>query len=729
MDDHKRESRIVGVLSGQVKAGTNQVRAAIALMDEGATVPFIARYRKEATGGLTDEQLRLLHKGLSYQRDLEARRQLILEKIDEQGKLSEELKCKIAQAETRTMLEDLYLPYKTKRRTKAQIAREAGLAPLAGKLWRQPHLDPQTTANGFVNPAKGIGNATQALDGAAQILAEKFAEDAEIRGHLRKELWQRGRLRSRVLASKREEGSRFSDYFDHQEPMRNMPSHRVLAVMRGKKLGFLKLDLLPAPAPGHVDHHETYAEWQLAKQVRIRDSGRPADGWLLQVLRSAWKEKLLPQLTTELFKQLRERAEAEAIDVFAVNLRDLLLAAPAGAVVTMGLDPGFRTGVKLAVVDDTGKLLSHGAIYPHAPKRREKEALDRLHQECKRHRVGLIAIGNGTASRETDQLVGKLIKKHPELELVKAMVSEAGASVYSASPLAAAEFPQLDVSIRGAVSIARRLQDPLAELVKVEPKSIGVGQYQHDVDQTALSHSLDGVVEDAVNGIGVDVNTASQSLLTHVSGIGKVLAENLVAWRDANGRFEDRQQLKKVPRMGAKAFEQSAGFLRIFNGRQPLDSSAVHPEAYSLANQIAIRCSATIPQILDNPAVLKTLDPGQFTSQQFGLPTVRDVFGELEKPGRDPRGSFTAVRFREGVETMEDLEVGMALEGVVSNVANFGAFVDVGVHQDGLVHISELADGFVQDPRSVVKVGDRVKVRVLSVDLNRKRIGLSMREP
>jgi uncharacterized protein len=696
-----------------------QVAAAVALLDEGATVPFIARYRKEVTGGLDDTQLRNLEERLGYLRELEERRAVILKSIADQDKLTPDLERAIRQADTKTRLEDLYLPYKPKRRTKAQIAREAGLAPLAHALLENPGLDPETTAGDYVDADKGVADTKAALEGARHILMEEFAEDAELLGELRDHLWEHARLCSVVADGKEREGAKFRDYFDYSERLKDIPSHRALALFRGRNEGILNLTM--------TLEDEDYGPARVARRFGIADRGRPADRWLLECARWTWKIKIFLHLDMELKTRLREAAEEEAIRVFGTNLHDLLLAAPAGPRPTMGLDPGLRTGVKVAVVDATGKLVDTATIYPHAPRNQWDQSIHVLAALARKHSVELIAIGNGTASRETDKLAAGLIKRHPELRLQKLVVSEAGASVYSASELAAKEFPDLDVSLRGAVSIARRLQDPLAELVKIEPKSIGVGQYQHDVSQVKLARRLEGVVEDCVNAVGVDVNTASVPLLARVSGLTRRHAENIVAYRDLNGAFTDRKELKKVPRLGDKTFEQAAGFLRIMNGSNPLDASAVHPEAYPVVERIAEFSGRDLRDLIGDSRLLKSLDPSRFTDERFGLPTVTDIIAELDKPGRDPRPEFKTAEFKEGVEDLKDLEPGMILEGVVTNVTNFGAFVDVGVHQDGLVHVSRLADRFVKDPREVVRTGDLVKVKVMEVDVERKRIGLSMR--
>ncbi|MCO7514403.1 RNA-binding transcriptional accessory protein [Pseudomonas guariconensis] len=701
-----------------------QVEAAVALLDEGSTVPFIARYRKEVTGSLDDTQLRHLEERLRYLRELDERRASILASIEEQGKLTPELAREIKLADTKTRLEDLYLPYKQKRRTKGQIALEAGLGELADGLFGDPQLTPETEAARFVDAEKGVADIKAALEGAKYILMERFAEDAALLDKLRGFLKQEAVLSARVVAGKEEEGAKFRDYFAHDELLRSVPSHRALAIFRGRNEGVLSASLkVGEELPGTLHPCEV----MIAEHFGLANRNRPADKWLAEVVRWTWKVKLYTHLETDLFGELRDNAEGEAINVFAHNLHDLLLAAPAGPRATLGLDPGLRTGCKVAVVDGTGKLLETATVYPHAPKNDWDRTLAVLAALCAKHSVELIAIGNGTASRETDKLAGELIKKYPAMKLTKIMVSEAGASVYSASELAAREFPGLDVSLRGAVSIARRLQDPLAELVKIDPKSIGVGQYQHDVSQVKLARGLDAVVEDCVNAVGVDVNTASVALLTRISGLNATLAQNIVAHRDANGPFATRAALKKVSRLGEKTFEQAAGFLRVMNGDNPLDASAVHPEAYPLVQRIAADTGRDIRSLIGDSSFLKRLDPKTFTDETFGLPTVTDILQELDKPGRDPRPEFKTAAFQDGVEDLKDLEPGMILEGVVTNVTNFGAFVDIGVHQDGLVHISALSEKFVKDPREAVKAGDVVKVKVMEVDIPRKRIGLSMR--
>ncbi len=707
----------------------NQVQAAVDLLDGGATVPFIARYRKEVTDALDDTQLRTLEERLRYLREMEERRAAILESIRSQGKLDEALEAQIMAADSKARLEDIYLPYKPKRRTKAQIAREAGLEPLADALLGDPSLDPPATAAAYVDAERGVADVTAALDGARSILVERFAEDADLIGELREEMWSRGRLLSRVREGKQEAGAKFSDYFDFAEPLTRLPSHRILAAFRGEKEDVLDVTLEPEELPADVVQPPgpNRFERRIAARFNVTDLGRPADRWLSDTVRWAWRTRILVHLGIDLRSRLWQAAEDEAVRVFAANLRDLLLAAPAGARPTMGLDPGLRTGVKVAVVDATGKVVATDTVYPHAPHRRWDDALAALARLARAHRVELIAIGNGTASRETDKLAGDLLKAQPDLNLTKIVVSEAGASVYSASAFASQELPGLDVSLRGAVSIARRLQDPLAELVKIDPKSIGVGQYQHDLAETKLSRSLDAVVEDCVNGVGVDVNTASAPLLTRVSGIGATLAENIVTHRETNGPFRTRRALKEVARLGPKAFEQCAGFLRIQGGDDPLDGSAVHPEAYPVVRRILAATSTDLRTLIGNTTVLRKVSPAQFVDDTFGLPTVSDILKELEKPGRDPRPAFRTASFADGVETLADLRSGMLLEGVVTNVAAFGAFVDVGVHQDGLVHVSAMSKTFVKDPRDVVKPGDIVRVKVLDVDVPRKRISLTLR--
>ena len=726
------EQRIILKIASDVGARAEQVSAACALLDEGATVPFIARYRKEVTGGLDDIQLRLLEERLGYLRELEERRAAILASIEEQGKLTPELAKEIDDAETKQGLEDLYLPYKQKRRTKAQIAREARLEPLAEALLADPMLSPEAEAAQYLNAdaaALGFGDVKAALDGARQILMERFSEDAALLGKLREYLEEHGLVKSTVIEGKETEGAKFRDYFDYSEAIRQIPSHRALALLRGRNEGMLQialvLDTELDQATKPVGHNP--CEARIAKRFEISDQGRPADKWLADTVRWTWRVKVFMHLELDLMNSLRERAEVEAIRVFGTNLHDLLLAAPAGQRATMGLDPGLRTGVKVAVVDATGKLLDTATIYPHEPRRDWDGSLHTLARLAQKHQVDLVSIGNGTASRETDKLAADLIKLVPELHLAKVVVSEAGASVYSASEYASREFPELDVSLRGAVSIARRLQDPLAELVKIEPKSIGVGQYQHDVSQTKLARALDGVVEDCVNAVGVDVNTASVPLLTRVSGLNSTLAANIVAHRDKNGAFANRRALLDVPRLGDKTFEQAAGFLRINGSDNPLDGSSVHPEAYPLVERILADIKKGIVELIGDTRLVRSLDPAKYTDEKFGLPTVRDIIKELEKPGRDPRPEFKTAAFKDGVEEIKDLRPGMILEGVVTNVANFGAFVDIGVHQDGLVHISVLSNKFVKDPREVVKTGDVVRVKVVEVDLMRQRIALTMR--
>jgi len=719
---------IIATIAGELEVEADRVASAVRLLDEGATVPFIARYRKEATRGLDDGQLRHLEERLGYLRELEARRQTILDSIAEQGRLDDALRAELLAADTKTRLEDLYAPYRPKRRTRAQIAREAGIEPLLDRLLAEPTLDPETEAAAFVAADAGFADAQAVLEGARQILMERAAEAAELVGDLRERLWAEGLLQSRVNEDRRVDGAKFADYFEYQEPIARIPSHRALALFRGRAEGVLRLKLV---LPGQDDLEDPaesgVADRAVAAHFGIRDGGRPADAWLVKSAQWAWRIKLSGQLESELNLRLREAAEDEAIRVFGENLRDLLLAAPAGPRPTLGLDPGLRTGVKVAVVDATGKLVDQATIHPHAPKKRWDESIAVLAELAARHGVELVAIGNGTASRETERLVQDLRRRHPELKLESLVVSEAGASVYSASELAAREFPDLDVSLRGAVSIARRLQDPLAELVKIEPKAIGVGQYQHDVNQSRLARKLEAVVEDCVNAVGVAVNTASAPLLARVAGLGETLARNIVEHRERHGAFRDRRQLLEVQRLGPRAFEQAAGFLRIVGGDNPLDASAVHPEAYPVVERIVAATGRRIDELIGNRELLGRLAANDFTDERFGEPTVRDIIGELEKPGRDPRPEFRTARFAEGVETLKDLEPGMILEGTVTNVANFGAFVDIGVHQDGLVHISRLADRFVRDPREVVKAGDIVRVRVLEVDLERRRISLSMR--
>lgn len=716
--------QISQIIAAELTVQPQQILAAIQLLDDGNTIPFIARYRKEATGGLDDTQLRHFETRLIYLRELEERRQTILKSIEEQGKLTDELRDKIHATQSKTELEDLYLPYKPKRRTKGQIAIEAGLEPLADLLWSEPKNDPESTALSFVDADKGVTDTKVALDGARYILMERFAEDAGLLAKVRDYLAKNAVIVSKVIEGKETEGAKFQDYFDHQELLKNVPSHRALAMFRGRNEGILQLSLNADP-DAEEGSRQSYCEEIIRDYLDVRFTGLPADKWREQVIAWTWKIKVSLHLETELMVSLREKAEEEAIDVFARNLTALLMAAPAGAKSTMGLDPGLRTGVKVAVVDNTGKLLDTTTIYPHTG--REAEAQVAIFSLIRKHNVELIAIGNGTASRETERFAKDVIKEIKENKPQTVVVSEAGASVYSASEFAANEFPNLDVSLRGAVSIARRLQDPLAELVKIEPKAIGVGQYQHDVNQTQLARKLDAVVEDCVNAVGVDLNTASAPLLARVAGMTKTLAQNIVVYRDENGRFESRSELKKVPRLGPKAFEQCAGFMRIAEGKNPLDASGVHPEAYPVVEKILQATAQSIQDLMSNAGVVRQLDAKQFIDEQFGLPTVQDIFKELEKPGRDPRGEFKTAVFAEGVEEITDLKSGMILEGTVTNVTNFGAFVDIGVHQDGLVHISSLSDKFVEDPHQVVKTGNIVKVKVLEVDVPRKRIALTMR--
>jgi uncharacterized protein len=716
-------------IATELSVQPSQVESAIRLLDEGSTVPFISRYRKEVTGGLDDTQLRALETRLAYLRELEERRDAILASITEQGKLTPALEESIRGADTKTVLEDLYLPYKPKRRTRAQIAREAGLDPLATLLLQAPDTEPEAAAAAHLNPDAGFPDAKSVLDGARQILIERFSEDAALIGRLRERTRHQGALRSSAVKDlppeKQAEAARFSDYFTYDEPIQRIPSHRALALLRGRALGFLSIAL--DPEPSRAEGAPSECEGMVARHFGIENRGRAADRWLNETVRLAWRARMLLHLEVELVGALRTAAEEEAIRVFGLNLRDLLLAAPAGARATMGLDPGLRTGVKVAVVDANGKLLDTATIYPHVPRRDWDRSLATLAGLALKHGVALVSIGNGTASRETDQLAGELIQKHADLQLAKVMVSEAGASVYSASELAAREFPDLDVSLRGAVSIARRLQDPLAELVKIDPKSIGVGQYQHDVNQSQLARALDATVEDCVNAVGVELNTASVALLSRVSGLNTSIAQRIVEYRDANGSYPDRRTLLKVPRLGEKAFEQAAGFLRIRGGANPLDASAVHPEAYPVVERLLARTGQKLESVIGNGEFLRKVNAGDLVDERFGLPTVKDILSELEKPGRDPRPEFKAAAFRDDVRELPDLKPGMVLEGVVTNVTNFGAFVDIGVHQDGLVHISRLAKRFVKDPREVVKAGDLVSAKVLSVDLQRKRVALSLR--
>ncbi|MBN3098771.1 RNA-binding transcriptional accessory protein [Pectobacterium brasiliense] len=712
------------IIASELQARTEQVDAAVRLLDEGNTVPFIARYRKEVTGGLDDTQLRQLETRLGYLRELEDRRQTILKSIDEQGKLTPQLATAINGTLSKTELEDLYLPYKPKRRTRGQIAIEAGLEPLADGLWQDPSQDPELTAQAYVDAEKGVADVKAALDGARYILMERFAEDATLLAKVRHYLWKNAHLVSRVVEGKEEEGAKFRDYFDHHEPIAQVPSHRALAMFRGRNEGVLQLALNADPQHEEAPR-ESYCEQIIIDHLNLRLGNAAADSWRRAVISWTWRIKVLLHLETELMGSVREKAEDEAINVFARNMHDLLMAAPAGMRATMGLDPGLRTGVKVAVVDATGKLVATDTIYPHTGQ--AAKAAPIIAALCLKHQVELVAIGNGTASRETERFFLDTQKQFPDIKAQKVIVSEAGASVYSASELAALEFPDLDVSLRGAVSIARRLQDPLAELVKIDPKSIGVGQYQHDVSQSLLAKKLDAVVEDCVNAVGVDLNTASVALLTRVAGLTRMMAQNIVTWRDENGRFHNREQLLKVSRLGPKAFEQCAGFLRINNGNNPLDASTVHPEAYPIVERILAATEQALQELMGNPNALRNLKPSDFTDERFGVPTVTDIIKELEKPGRDPRPEFKTASFADGVETLNDLLPGMILEGAVTNVTNFGAFVDIGVHQDGLVHISSLADHFVDDPHKVVKAGDIVKVKVMEVDLQRKRIALTMR--
>ncbi|EOI6582457.1 Tex family protein [Yersinia enterocolitica] len=716
--------QLSSIIASEIQARPEQVIAAISLLDEGNTVPFISRYRKEVTGGLDDTQLRQLESRLGYLRELEDRRQTILKSIEDQGKLTEQLASAINGTMSKTELEDLYLPYKPKRRTRGQIAIEAGLEPLADSLWNDPQQDPEQVALAYVDADKGVADTKAALDGARYILMERFAEDATLLAKVRQYLWKNAHLVAKVVEGKEQEGAKFRDYFDHHEPIAQVPSHRALAMFRGRNEGVLQLALNPDPQFDEPPR-ESQGEQIIINHLDLRLNNAPADNWRKAVINWTWRIKVLMHLETELMSTLRERAEDEAINVFARNMQDLLMAAPAGMRATMGLDPGLRTGVKVAVVDATGKLVAYDTIYPHTGQAAKAAAV--VAALCIKHQVELVAIGNGTASRETERFFTELQQQYPAVTAQKVIVSEAGASVYSASELAALEFPDLDVSIRGAVSIARRLQDPLAELVKIDPKSIGVGQYQHDVSQSQLAKKLDAVVEDCVNAVGVDLNTASVPLLTRVAGLTRMMAQNIVNWRDENGRFHNREQLLKVSRLGPKAFEQCAGFLRINHGDNPLDASTVHPEAYPVVERILAATEQALQDLMGNATALRSLNARDFTTEKFGMPTVTDILRELEKPGRDPRPEFKTATFAEGVETLNDLTPGMILEGSVTNVTNFGAFVDIGVHQDGLVHISSLADKFVDDPHKVVKAGDIVKVKVMEVDLQRKRIALSMR--
>jgi uncharacterized protein len=724
---HNALTQIAQKIAQELQIRIQQVNATVELLDEGSTIPFIARYRKEVTGALDDIQLRSLEERLRYLRELEARRITIIKSIDEQGKLNDLLEKQIKSAETKGELEDLYLPFKTKRRTKGQIAVEAGLEPLALALYEQPHLDPETHAKTFINPEKSIEDVPSALNGAKYILMEKFSEDAGLLQQLKTETWESGILQSQVIEAEKLKGEKFRDYFDYREAIKKVPSHRALALFRGRNEGVLNISITAEnydPSDRSTPHP---CESKVAAHFGIKNQGRAADSWLKEVVRWTWRVKLNLHIETDLLGRLRDEAEKVAISVFGDNIKDLLLAAPAGDKVTLGLDPGLRTGVKLAVIDKTGKYVDHATIYPHAPKNQWDDAIETIAKLCKKHQVELLSIGNGTASRETDKLAIDVMKRYPDLKLTRITVSEAGASVYSASEFASKEFPDLDVTIRGAVSIARRLQDPLAELVKIEPKAIGVGQYQHDVSQVQLNRSLTAVIEDCVNAVGVDVNTASAPLLEKVSGLNQSIANNIVEYRDLNGRFTKRDILKKVPRLGPKAYEQCAGFLRIRSGDNPLDASSVHPESYKIVEAIAKKSQLSINQLVGNTALLTQLSANDFVTESTGLITVKDILGELAKPGRDPRPEFKFAEFKEGVEKMSDLKPGMILEGAVTNVTHFGAFVDIGVHQDGLVHISALTDKFVKDPREVVKTGEIVKVKVIEIDLQRKRIALSMR--
>ena len=717
---------IINKIADELAVNPAQVQSAVALLDEGATVPFIARYRKEATQGLDDTQLRNLEQRLTYLRELEDRRGVILKSIEEQGKLTDALRNQIDSADNKTSLEDLYLPYKPRRRTKGQIAIEAGLEPLADALFNDPSLEPESKAQQYIKADNGVADTKAALEGARYILMERFAEDASLLAKIRDYLQKNAHVTSTVAPGKENEAIKYKDYFAHSEKLSKVPSHRALAMFRGRNEGMLHIQLNADPQ-NEDNTQSSHCEHIIAEHYQITHRNRPGDNFMAQVVQWTWKIKIALHMETELFSALREQAEEEAINVFAKNLNDLLMAAPAGAKTTMGLDPGLRTGVKVAIVDATGKVVATNTIFPHAPQNQWDKSLRTLATLCKQHKVDLISIGNGTGSRETDKLVGDMLKANSELKAQKIMVSEAGASVYSASELASKELPGMDVSLRGAVSIARRLQDPLAELVKIEPKAIGVGQYQHDVSQSQLGKSLDRVIEDCVNAVGVDLNTASPALLSYVSGLNRTLAHNIVQFRDTNGAFGDRKALLKVERLGPKAFEQAAGFLRIVNGTNPLDRSAVHPEAYPVVDKIVDHTAVAVNDLIGNTELLKSLSPDTFTDDDFGLPTVKDILKELDKPGRDPRPEFKTATFKEGVETLNDLKPGMILEGVVSNVANFGAFVDVGVHQDGLVHISALTNKFISDPREVVKAGDIVKVKVMEVDVQRKRISFTMR--
>lgn len=717
------------IIAKELSVTRAQIMSAIRLLDAGATVPFIARYRKEATGGLTDTHLRMLADRLDYLRDLEKRRIEIIQSIQDQGKLNDALKAALEKAETKTALEDLYLPFRPKRHSRSQAAKDSGLEPLALSLLGNPNLQPEIAAQEFVNPLKNVADTAQALTGAREILLEKFSEDPELIGFLRKKLWQSGWIYANAMKGTEDPENKFADYLKFREPLNKIPSHRMLALLRGKKEGILSLSLEVDGLLDYSDKKEHEADYifEVCKRFHIEPKRRPADNWLFETAKLAWKYKIRLHLELDIFSELRRHAEEEAIRVFAENLKDLLLAAPAGSRPTLGLDPGFRTGIKFAALDATGKVLETGAIYPLAPEGRIKEATETFLRVVQKYNLELIAIGNGTASRETDQFVQTVLRQNSNLKINKVIVSEAGASVYSASEKASAELPNLDVSLRGAVSIARRLQDPLAELVKIDPKSIGVGQYQHDVNQRRLEQMLGNVVEDCVNAVGVDVNTASPELLSYVAGLNKRVAARLVEWRNQKGVFKNRLELREVPEMGDRTFEQAAGFLRIQNGDNPLDASAVHPESYPVVEKILMTKSLSIKNLVGNTSLLRSLDAKDWTDERFGLPTVEDILEELEKPGRDPRPEFKTAQFSDTVNGIEDLKLGMILEGAVTNVANFGAFVDIGVHQDGLVHISQISNEFIKDPREVLRVGQIVKVKVLEVDKPRKRISLSMK--
>ena len=717
---------IVKKIAHELQVQAQQVQAAVKLLDEGSTVPFIARYRKEATNGLDDIALRKLEQRLTYLRDLEDRRKVIIKSIEEQQKMTPQLKASLLDAENKTELEDIYLPFKPKRRTKGQVAIECGLEPLANALFNNPQLTPESEAIAFVTKNADVPDTKSALDGAKYILMERFAEDAKLLQKVRQYLYKNAHIKSQVIAGKELEGSKYKDYFSHTESLKKVPSHRSLAMFRGRNEKFLQVSLDADPQKEETDK-SSYCEQIIAEHFNLKFANRPADIWLATVVQWTWRVKTLLHMENELFGAVREQAEQDAISVFSRNLNDLLMAAPAGPKVTMGLDPGLRTGVKIAIVDATGKVLATSTIFPHVPQNQWDKSLRTIATLCKQHKVQLLSIGNGTGSRETDKLAAEMIKANPDLAVSKIIVSEAGASVYSASELASNELPDMDVSLRGAVSIARRLQDPLAELVKIEPKAIGVGQYQHDVSQSNLGKSLSTVIEDCVNAVGVDINTASGALLSHVSGLNRTLASNIVNYRDQHGAFKRRKALLDVERLGPKAYEQAAGFLRIMGGDDPLDASAVHPESYSVVNSIVEHARIAMNDIVGNTDVLKKLKPGDFVTDMFGLPTVTDIISELDKPGRDPRPEFKTANFKDDVQSLKDLKVGMILEGVVSNVANFGAFVDVGVHQDGLVHISAMTDKFISDPRDIVKTGDIVKVKVMEVDVDRKRVSFTMR--